>query len=118
MAIQDVTLVSVPVSDQDRAKAFYLEALGFELIEDAPSRFPLDPGRSQGGQRVARSRGLGRMDAGLVPRRTRAHVDLQAACEELVAKDVEFDAPPQPSRTRAGKGPPPFGRNGLVHKQV
>jgi catechol 2,3-dioxygenase-like lactoylglutathione lyase family enzyme len=36
MPIQDVAVVSVPVSDQDRAKRFYVEQLGFELTrEDA-----------------------------------------------------------------------------------
>jgi catechol 2,3-dioxygenase-like lactoylglutathione lyase family enzyme len=31
-----IQVVSVPVSDQDRAKAFYLEKLGFEEVSDAP----------------------------------------------------------------------------------
>jgi predicted enzyme related to lactoylglutathione lyase len=35
MAIQNVQLFSVPVSDQDRARDFYVEALGFQLIQDA-----------------------------------------------------------------------------------
>lgn len=34
MAIKDIQVVSVPVSDQDRAKAFYVETLGFELRSD------------------------------------------------------------------------------------
>jgi hypothetical protein len=37
MAIQDVTVVSVPVSDQERAKAFYVETLG----STSSSTFPL-----------------------------------------------------------------------------
>ena len=36
MAIQDLQVVSVPVSDQDRAKAFYIETLGFTLRGDNP----------------------------------------------------------------------------------
>ncbi len=32
--IDDVQVVSVPVSDQQRAKNFYLDKLGFELRED------------------------------------------------------------------------------------
>jgi catechol 2,3-dioxygenase-like lactoylglutathione lyase family enzyme len=32
-----VTVVSVPVSDQDRAKTFYVERLGFELLRDDAS---------------------------------------------------------------------------------
>lgn len=34
MAIQDVRVVSVPVSDQERAREFYVEKLGFELVRD------------------------------------------------------------------------------------
>ena len=32
--IDDVQVVSVPVSDQERARNFYVDALGFELRED------------------------------------------------------------------------------------
>jgi catechol 2,3-dioxygenase-like lactoylglutathione lyase family enzyme len=31
-----IQVVSIPVGDQDRAKAFYLEKLGFEEVSDAP----------------------------------------------------------------------------------
>ena len=34
MAITHVQLLSVPVSDQDRARDFYVDTLGFELIAD------------------------------------------------------------------------------------
>lgn len=34
MAISKVQVVSIPVSDQDRAKDFYAMVLGFELIQD------------------------------------------------------------------------------------
>ncbi|MBI4491516.1 MAG: VOC family protein [Chloroflexi bacterium] len=34
MAITCVQVVSVPVADQDRAKAFYVDTLGFELLGD------------------------------------------------------------------------------------
>ncbi len=37
MPVQDVTVVSVPVSDQNRAKAFYVGTLGFRLIRDDDS---------------------------------------------------------------------------------
>jgi catechol 2,3-dioxygenase-like lactoylglutathione lyase family enzyme len=36
MAISQVQLFSVPVSDQDAALAFYVDALGFSLVNDAP----------------------------------------------------------------------------------
>ena len=31
-----IQVVSVPVADQDRAKAFYLDKLGFDEVSDAP----------------------------------------------------------------------------------
>jgi catechol 2,3-dioxygenase-like lactoylglutathione lyase family enzyme len=36
MAVTQVRVVSVPVGDQDRAKTFYVETLGFELLADSP----------------------------------------------------------------------------------
>jgi len=36
MTIANVQLVSVPVSDQDRAMEFYVNVLGFELLQDVP----------------------------------------------------------------------------------
>jgi catechol 2,3-dioxygenase-like lactoylglutathione lyase family enzyme len=36
MAITKVQLFSVPVTDQDRSKAFYVDTLGFELVADVP----------------------------------------------------------------------------------
>ncbi len=36
MTIGRVQLFSIPVSDQDRARDFYIETLGFELLQDNP----------------------------------------------------------------------------------
>lgn len=36
MTVTHVQLLSVPVSDQDRARDFYVDVLGFELIWDNP----------------------------------------------------------------------------------
>jgi catechol 2,3-dioxygenase-like lactoylglutathione lyase family enzyme len=41
IGVTDVRTVGVPVNDQDRALAFYVETLGFETRLDVP----LDPGR-------------------------------------------------------------------------
>ena len=38
MSIQRLAIVSIPVSDQKRAKDFYTEILGFVLVRDAPFR--------------------------------------------------------------------------------
>lgn len=36
MTITQIQLLSVPVADQDRAKDFYVDTLGFELLADNP----------------------------------------------------------------------------------
>jgi catechol 2,3-dioxygenase-like lactoylglutathione lyase family enzyme len=36
MSITHLAIVSIPVSDQDRAKSFYVDTLGFDLISDNP----------------------------------------------------------------------------------
>jgi catechol 2,3-dioxygenase-like lactoylglutathione lyase family enzyme len=36
MEISNVAIVSVPVSDQDRARRFYTEVLGFDVVADEP----------------------------------------------------------------------------------
>ncbi|WP_446215837.1 VOC family protein [Micromonospora sp. IBHARD004] len=36
MTVTHVQLVSVPVSDQDRARDFYVDTLGFDLVRDNP----------------------------------------------------------------------------------
>jgi catechol 2,3-dioxygenase-like lactoylglutathione lyase family enzyme len=36
MALRKVQLFSVPVADQDRAKDFYVNTLGFALVADSP----------------------------------------------------------------------------------
>jgi len=36
VALAHLRIVSVPVADQDRAKAFYVDVLGFEVRADAP----------------------------------------------------------------------------------
>jgi catechol 2,3-dioxygenase-like lactoylglutathione lyase family enzyme len=38
MALKQLQVVSVPVSDQGRAKAFYVDTLGFSLVSDTSSR--------------------------------------------------------------------------------
>lgn len=36
MALADISIISVPVSDSGRAKAFYCEVLGFKIVRDNP----------------------------------------------------------------------------------
>jgi catechol 2,3-dioxygenase-like lactoylglutathione lyase family enzyme len=42
MSILSFEIISVPVSDQQRAKRFYVEVLGFELLRESP----MGPGMS------------------------------------------------------------------------
>ena len=52
MALTHVQLLSVPVSDQDRARDFYVNVLGFDLVRDAEMQpgLSLGPGHPPGGQ--------------------------------------------------------------------
>lgn len=36
MALQHIEVISIPVKDQDNAKEFYLQKLGFRLLNDSP----------------------------------------------------------------------------------
>jgi catechol 2,3-dioxygenase-like lactoylglutathione lyase family enzyme len=42
MAIKSFEIISVPVSDQQRSKQFYVDVVGFELVREEP----MGPGRS------------------------------------------------------------------------
>jgi predicted enzyme related to lactoylglutathione lyase len=42
MAIHSFEIISVPVGDQQRAKRFYIDVLGFELVRESP----MGPGMS------------------------------------------------------------------------
>jgi catechol 2,3-dioxygenase-like lactoylglutathione lyase family enzyme len=95
--IECVRVVSVPVSDQDRARAFYTDTLGFELrtenvfgegvrwIEVAP-------------EGSAASLSLVTWFEAMLPGSLQGLVfvvdDVYATYEELLAKGVPFDFPP------------------------
>ena len=92
-----VLSVSVPVSDQEQAKEFYVDTLGFELLVDNSWRegmrwIEVAPEGS------ATSLMLVNWLGPLLPSLYRVMViatdDIQASHEELVAKGVFFDLPP------------------------
>ena len=92
-----VMSVSVPVSDQEQAREFYVDTLGFELQLDNSWRegmrwIEVAPEGS------ATSLMLVSWSDSLLPSMYRVIVvatyDIQANYEELVAKDVSFDLPP------------------------
>src|SRR6266545_7274527 len=97
MAIQDVIVVSVPVSDQERAKAFYLDTLGFELIEDvsAPDLRWIRVAPKGGGTSLTLVTWFESMPPGSLQGLVLRSDDLQADYQALVADGVEFDGPPK-----------------------
>ncbi|HZD69772.1 MAG TPA: VOC family protein [Actinomycetes bacterium] len=106
MAVEDVIVVSVPVSDQERAKAFYVDTLGFELRREDDSVpgirwVQVAPKASTTSLTLVtwfESMPPGSLQ-GLVLRSS----NLEADYEALTAMGVQFDGPPrrQPWATEA-----------------
>jgi catechol 2,3-dioxygenase-like lactoylglutathione lyase family enzyme len=98
VAIEEVRVVSVPVSDQERAKEFYVEKLGFELVRDDDSVAGLrwvQVAPTGGGTSVALVTWFESMPAGSVQGLVLASDDLGRDCDELLARGVELDRPLQ-----------------------
>ena len=92
-----VESVSVPVSDQEQAKAFYVDTLGFEVLVDNTWRegmrwSEVAPHNS------ATSLMLVSWSACMLPGMYRVIVlaaeDVQAIHDELLAKGIDFELPP------------------------
>ena len=106
MPVQDVIVVSVPVSDQDRAKAFYVDKLGLELVREddsVPGLRWVQVAPKGGGTALTLVTWFESMPAGSLRGLVLTSNDLQADYERLAAKGVEFDQPPrrQPWATEA-----------------
>jgi catechol 2,3-dioxygenase-like lactoylglutathione lyase family enzyme len=98
VAFQDVVVVSVPVSDQDRAKAFYVDKLGFELLREddsVPGLRWIQVAPRGGTTALTLVTWFESMPAGSLQGLVLTSSDLQADYEALVAKGVKFDGPPQ-----------------------
>jgi predicted enzyme related to lactoylglutathione lyase len=96
MAIRDVTVVSVPVSDQQRSKLFYVEQLGFELTrEDSsiPEITWVQVTPAGGGPSLTLVNWFETMPAGSVRGLVFRCDDLERECEQLSARGVEFARP-------------------------
>ena len=96
--IRAVKFVSVPVTDQDRAIAFYTEKLGFRLLTDQPfdaKQRWVELGIPGAETRVV----LFRFDAGMQPggRMNLAFWsdDVEGTAREMEAKGVAFSVKPQ-----------------------
>jgi predicted enzyme related to lactoylglutathione lyase len=98
MAVQDVVVVSIPVSDQGRAKAFYLDKLGFQLIREddsIPGIRWVQVAPKGGTTALTLVTWFESMPPGSLKGLVLSSSNLQADYESLVAKGVEFDGPPQ-----------------------
>lgn len=94
MAVQDVSVVSVPVSDQERAKAFYVETLGFELTRDddsVPGIHWVQVTPKGGSTALTLVTWFESMPPGSVQGLVLGSNDLEADCDAFAASGVEFD---------------------------
>jgi catechol 2,3-dioxygenase-like lactoylglutathione lyase family enzyme len=104
--IDQVQIVSVPVSDQERAKDFYVNTLGFEICEDTPFGegmrwIEVAPEGSTASLTLVTW--FESMPPGSLQGLVVVTDDIQATYDELVEKDVPFDFPPSelPGGTQA-----------------
>jgi len=100
MAIKEVAVVSVPVSDPLRAKKFYVDMLGLELVREddsVPGLHWIQVAPKDGMTALTLVTWFESMPPGSLRGLVLRSLDLQADYETLVARGVEFDAPP--SRT-------------------
>ena len=96
MAVRGVRVVSVPVSDQDRAKAFYVDTLGLRLDRDdasVPGLRWVQVSPTGGAPALTLVTWFDTMPAGSLQGLVLTCDDLQADYAALVARGVEFDAP-------------------------
>jgi catechol 2,3-dioxygenase-like lactoylglutathione lyase family enzyme len=106
VVIDQVQIVSVPVSDQERAKNFYVNTLGFEVREDTPfgegMRW-IEVAPEDSTASLALVTWFESMPPGSLQGLVVATDDIQATYDELVEKDVPFDFPPSelPGGTQA-----------------
>jgi predicted enzyme related to lactoylglutathione lyase len=98
MAVRDVKVISVPVSDQERAKTFYVERLGFELTRDddsVPGIRWVQVTPKAASVSLTLVNWFETMLAGSLQGLVLGIEDLEGDCEKLQANGVEFDRPLQ-----------------------
>jgi catechol 2,3-dioxygenase-like lactoylglutathione lyase family enzyme len=96
MTIQDVKVISVPVSDQARSKAFYTEKLGFECSRDddsVPGIRWVQVTPDGGTTSLTLVTWFETMPAGSLQGLVLGSTDLRSDCDELAANGVPFDRP-------------------------
>jgi catechol 2,3-dioxygenase-like lactoylglutathione lyase family enzyme len=98
MGISDVAVVSIPVSDQERARRFYVDTLGFELLRDdasIPGMRWLQVAPRRGGTSLSLVTWFESMPAGSLQGLVLQSTDVYADYEALAAKGVAFEGPPK-----------------------
>lgn len=96
MAIENVKVISVPVSDPDRAREFYVEKLGFELTLDddsIPGIRWVQVTPKGGAPSLTLVTWFDTMPAGSLQGLVLGSDNLVAECERLAAEGVQFDHP-------------------------
>jgi catechol 2,3-dioxygenase-like lactoylglutathione lyase family enzyme len=91
--IRGVKFVSIPVSDQDRALAFYTDVLGFRLLTDQPfsnEQRWLELGIPGADTRIVLFKFGDRLQPGGMMNLALWSDDVEATARELKAKGVEF----------------------------
>jgi catechol 2,3-dioxygenase-like lactoylglutathione lyase family enzyme len=106
VSIKNVAVVSVPVSDQEMAKDFYVNKLGFELKRDdtsVPGMRWILVGSNGASTALTLVNWFDSMPAGSLQGLVLTSDDLRSDYERLIARGVEFDCPPtkQPWGTEA-----------------
>lgn len=97
MPVNSVTVVSVPVADQDRAKKFYTDVLGFQLLRDddsVPGIRWLQVAPPQGGTALTLVTWFDTMAAGSLRGLVLSTSDLEADYQRLRDRGVHFEQPP------------------------
>jgi catechol 2,3-dioxygenase-like lactoylglutathione lyase family enzyme len=98
MAVRNVQVISVPVSDQDRAKEFYVNRLGFELTRDddsVPGIRWVQVTPKGASTSLTLVTWFETMPEGSLQGLVLGSDDLERDCNALEAMGVEFDQPLQ-----------------------
>jgi catechol 2,3-dioxygenase-like lactoylglutathione lyase family enzyme len=96
-AVQEVTVISVPVSDEDRARDFFVDKLGFDLVSDTVAEglhwVQVRPRGSS--TSLSLVNWFPSMPAGSLKGLVLGTADVQAAYRTLSERGVEFEHEPQ-----------------------
>ncbi len=98
MAVREVRVVSVPVSDPERAKTFYVDHLGMKVqLDDSsmPGMRWIQVAPEGSSTSLTLVTWFDTMTAGSLQGLVLTCDDLERDCERLVQNGVEFDSPPQ-----------------------